>query len=212
MAKFKANDRVRNIDPNDEHIKFGATGTVVENDSTIPNIRWDADMMVSMQYEENLEPLDPSEDTHEAAEQPNHFSDISKMDEPSGNIGESSVPKKDTLEWWRWHFSGQAMQGFLSNTSVIEAIAQTRGPEDAPRAISKDAIEQAETLISELTKQDKNNLISAAHDLLDALQKLVHLHLCEQEGISSGMPSKEQWIEAVDEATKAIQKAQGGMQ
>ena len=46
--------------------------------------------------------------------------------------------------------------------------------------------------------------------LLEALKNLVHLHLCEQEGISSGMPTREQWLEAVDKASKAITKAEGG--
>jgi hypothetical protein len=46
--------------------------------------------------------------------------------------------------------------------------------------------------------------------VLGALKKLVHLHMCEQEGIASGMPTKEQWFEAVDEATKAIENAEGG--
>ena len=54
------------------------------------------------------------------------------------------------------------------------------------------------------------NLIAAAPELLEALQDLVHLHLCEQEGVSSGMPTREQWFDAVDKASKAIKKAEGG--
>jgi hypothetical protein len=46
--------------------------------------------------------------------------------------------------------------------------------------------------------------------ILAALKELVHLHLCEQEGLSSGMPTKQQWLEAVDAASEAIRKAEGG--
>lgn len=34
---------------------------------------------------------------------------------------------------------------------------------------------------------------------------LVHLHMCEQEGIASGMPSPDEWIKAVDKAAEACQ-------
>ena len=37
-----------------------------------------------------------------------------------------------------------------------------------------------------------------------ALEKLVHLHDCELEGISSGMPTSEQWMNAVDEARRVL--------
>lgn len=50
-------------------------------------------------------------------------------------------------------------------------------------------------------------LIAAAPDLLEALERLVHLHLCEQEGLSSGQPSPEDWHEAVERASQAINKA-----
>jgi hypothetical protein len=52
-------------------------------------------------------------------------------------------------------------------------------------------------------------LIAAAPDLLSALQNLVHLHMCEQEGLSSGQPSPTDWMEAVDNASNAIGKALG---
>jgi hypothetical protein len=32
------------------------------------------------------------------------------------------------------------------------------------------------------------------------------LHLCEQEGIASGMPTSKQWIEAVNKLSEAINK------
>jgi hypothetical protein len=52
-------------------------------------------------------------------------------------------------------------------------------------------------------------LISAAPDMLKALEQLVHLHMCEQEGMSSGQPSPADWYEAVDKASEAISKALG---
>jgi hypothetical protein len=41
-----------------------------------------------------------------------------------------------------------------------------------------------------------------------ALERLVHLHLCEQEGLSSGQPTPEMWMEAVNQASEALQTAQ----
>jgi len=52
-------------------------------------------------------------------------------------------------------------------------------------------------------------LISAAPELLSALELLVHYHMCEQEGISSGQPSAMEWYGAVDKASEAISKALG---
>ena len=49
----------------------------------------------------------------------------------------------------------------------------------------------------------------AAADLYEALKHLVHLHNCEMEGIESGMPSYKDWMDAVMDADKAIQKAEG---
>lgn len=50
-------------------------------------------------------------------------------------------------------------------------------------------------------------LVEAAPALLQALQNLVHLHSCEQEGLSSGQPTAGQWYYAVNEAEEAINKA-----
>lgn len=40
--------------------------------------------------------------------------------------------------------------------------------------------------------------------IYEAAKELIHLHACEQEGLSSGRPSPEQWMEAVEELTSAI--------
>ena len=61
------------------------------------------------------------------------------------------------------------------------------------------------------TEENKANLVLAASapDLLSSLQYLVHLHMCEQEGLSSGQPTAIQWLTAVDNASEAISKALG---
>lgn len=50
-------------------------------------------------------------------------------------------------------------------------------------------------------------LIAAAPELLEALEELLHLHSCEQEGIASGQPSFDDWIKATEKGNEAIQKA-----
>ena len=40
--------------------------------------------------------------------------------------------------------------------------------------------------------------------IIDALEHLVFLHGCEQEGLESGMPTPEQWEQAVDAAHRAL--------
>ena len=42
----------------------------------------------------------------------------------------------------------------------------------------------------------------------EALQNLVYLHMCEQEGIESGMPTSNQWFKAVEDAEEALRKEQ----
>ena len=37
-----------------------------------------------------------------------------------------------------------------------------------------------------------------------AASQVLHLHLCEQEGIVSGQPTPKQWLEAVDKLSKAL--------
>jgi hypothetical protein len=51
---------------------------------------------------------------------------------------------------------------------------------------------------------EKNKRIK---DLTETLSRLVFLHECEQEGLSSGQPTFKQWIEAVDKASEALSKA-----
>ena len=43
-------------------------------------------------------------------------------------------------------------------------------------------------------------------DGIDKIKHLLHLHACEQEGLSSGQPTPQDWIKAVDEANEAIDR------
>ena len=40
--------------------------------------------------------------------------------------------------------------------------------------------------------------------LFIAALQILHLHLCEQEGIGSGQPTPKQWLDAVDKLSKAL--------
>lgn len=119
MAKFKKGDRVRNLCRDDKYVKYGATGTVNEDnsdipfvdDSDIPFVVWDSASMLTdygrevanrncslifCACEYDLELIEPS----------NHSVEPTEM----------IAPQPNTLEWWRWHYAGQAMQGCLSNS------------------------------------------------------------------------------------------------
>lgn len=41
-------------------------------------------------------------------------------------------------------------------------------------------------------------------DLVITAKELLHLHLCEQEGMLSGKPTRQQWLEAVDKLSEAL--------
>ena len=43
-----------------------------------------------------------------------------------------------------------------------------------------------------------------AKELVEASKEILHLHLCEQEGLSSGQPTRNQWLEAVDNLSQAL--------
>jgi hypothetical protein len=45
---------------------------------------------------------------------------------------------------------------------------------------------------------------SGVAGLVSAAENLLHLHLCEQEGLQSGQPTREQWLKAVDDISEAI--------
>lgn len=78
-----------------------------------------------------------------------------------------------------------------------------------------DVIDDKEQLVafaipdSKIESEANARLIAAAPEMLEALQKLVFLHSCEQEGIDSAMPTRGQWMDAISKAEKAINKALG---
>ena len=43
-------------------------------------------------------------------------------------------------------------------------------------------------------------------ELEEAGKEIIHLHMCEQEGICSGQPTIIQWVEAVDKLSKLLYK------
>jgi hypothetical protein len=43
-----------------------------------------------------------------------------------------------------------------------------------------------------------------AKGLVEAANNILHLHLCEEEGLSSGRPTPIQWMEAVDKLSEAL--------
>lgn len=45
-------------------------------------------------------------------------------------------------------------------------------------------------------------------NLLKASKEILHLHLCEQEGMASGKPTPEMWLKAVDKLAEAIQEVE----
>jgi len=53
-----------------------------------------------------------------------------------------------------------------------------------------------------------SELLKQRDELLEALKRLVYLHMCEQEGIGSGQPTFEQWMKAVEKAEAAINNTQ----
>lgn len=64
-----------------------------------------------------------------------------------------------------------------------------------------------------LSNNDKNiynsQLLASAHELLEASQLILHYHLCEQEGIESGQPTRIDWLNAIDKLSQVINKALG---
>jgi hypothetical protein len=45
-------------------------------------------------------------------------------------------------------------------------------------------------------------------ELIQAARHLLHLHACEQEGLSAGQPTPEQWTEAVNALSDAVKARQ----
>lgn len=61
---------------------------------------------------------------------------------------------------------------------------------------------QSKIIIYKVLDLAENNLIEA----LDILLQHEHLHGCEQEGISSGMPTPKQWLDLSDRTNDFLNK------
>jgi hypothetical protein len=72
----------------------------------------------------------------------------------------------------------------------------------------KDRVEAVLNDLADLSDYDLLDIIESQQariiELEAALERLVFLHQCEQEGISSGMPTPKQWIDAVEVAEQAL--------
>ena len=68
----------------------------------------------------------------------------------------------------------------------------------------KEMEEQIDVAINKLT--EASDIVKQATELHKALSELVHLHMCEQEGLSSGQPTPEMWFEAVEKASEVLNK------
>ena len=63
--------------------------------------------------------------------------------------------------------------------------------------------------VAEEVANANGHLFEAAPKMLEALQKLCFLNSCELEGVSSGMPSPEDWRKAFEKSESVINKALG---
>ena len=91
------------------------------------------------------------------------------------------------------NYAGYEM--LMSDVSLLECQHNARLIQDAGNVAQECGL-----LPSELLKQ--------RDELLEALKRLVYLHMCEQEGIGSGQPTFEQWMKAVEKAEAAINNTQ----
>src|SRR5687767_3329333 len=88
---------------------------------------------------------------------------------------------------------------------IVEAEAERRFPANIGTGISRQRrfIEGADFMYSHL--QGKIERLKEEINLLkEAAGELVHLHLCEQEGLSSGQPKPSQWLNAVEKLSDLL--------
>ena len=89
----------------------------------------------------------------------------------------------------------------VKNNTIYNQIQQSKQDSllsDLTALISEDYVEKA--------KYDE--AVRQRDELREALEHLVHLHGCEQEGLLSGQPTPEQWYEAVELAEAAIKSTE----
>lgn len=83
---------------------------------------------------------------------------------------------------------------------------------DLAKRYENDCVRWEKTMMLAIGEDGPGSVVEAIQKLksekkilADALELLVHLHACEQEGIGSGQPTSDTWYKAVNEANKAIQ-------
>ena len=133
MAKFKEGDQVINL-AGSIQIPYGFTGTIQEVRSNYCIVIWNNGV------------------THPREE---HELELQLLTEPSSPTPEMG-PVEGTMEYWRFLFAGQAMQGILS--SGVYAIDDNGKYISNPKETSGrcvDAVQWADALIAELKKGGK---------------------------------------------------------
>jgi len=81
-------------------------------------------------------------------------------------------------------------------TEKLQRMIWTLAFENNSEELYADTIKEMENQFAEKDKEIERLRQPAA--------ELLHLHLCEQEGIVSGQPTPKQWLKAVDELAKAL--------
>lgn len=61
-------------------------------------------------------------------------------------LTQDMAPQPNTLEWWRWHYAGQAIQGFLADPHMAPNY-------DKVTYVVDISIKTADALVQKLTKQ-----------------------------------------------------------
>ena len=86
-------------------------------------------------------------------------------------------------------------EGWVLATKLSDAQAEI----DLEKSIS-DAFE----LRIESYEKERQKLESQVERLREKANNLLHLHLCEMEGLQSGQPSKQDWMQAIDELSETL--------
>lgn len=87
----------------------------------------------------------------------------------------------------KWEVVGDAV---FAGDNIVASVFDGKSEEHVP-------------MDNELIKANAH-LIAEAPQLLEASIELHALHMCEQEGIGAGMPTPEQWMEAVQKLENVI--------
>ena len=134
---FKKGDRVRNLLETDL-VKIGELGRVTEDDEC-PYVKWD-NGKTTLRDESDIELITEEQPKHKT-EQVIYGPQEKKEFLPGPVVKLDGAPQPNTIEWWRWHYAGLAMQANRSE----------RGENSAK--IAQWAVNDANALIAELQKK-----------------------------------------------------------